>query len=161
LRIVNPEVVVAKRKSASTDASTSTAKTLGVALDHIGERVAAWRQQHAQIVAEIRLVVDRASRMLADVGEHVAPSRGSAGATPRERRGGRPKGYRISEATRAKLRAAWARRKTGSGGGSTASAGPARKGRRKRTMSAEARARIAAAQKKRWAAVRKAKGTES
>jgi hypothetical protein len=157
---------VAKKRSASTDASTSTAKTLGVALDHIGERVAAWRQQHAQIVAEIRLVVDRASKMLADVGEAVTmPSRArtsaSTSAPARARRGGRPKGYRISEATRAKLRAAWARRKAASGGGAASSATPARKGRRKRSMSAEARARIAAAQKKRWAAVRKAKGTES
>lgn len=156
---------MAKRKSASTDASTSTAKTLGVALDHIGERVAAWRQQHAQIVAEIRLIVDRASRMLADVGEAVATTsraraNASASAPTRARRGGRPKGYRISEATRAKLRAAWARRKAASGGGA-AGAAPARKGRRKRTMSAEARARIATAQRKRWAAVRKAKGTES
>jgi hypothetical protein len=157
---------VAKKRSASTDASTSTAKTLGVALDHIGERVAAWRQQHAQIVADIRLVVDRASKMLADVGEAVAaPSRARAsapaGAPVRARRGGRPKGYRISEATRAKLRAAWAQRKAASGGGAASSAAPARKGRRKRTMSAEARARIAAAQKKRWAAVRKAKASES
>jgi hypothetical protein len=155
---------VAKKRSASTDASTSTAKTLGVALDHIGERVAAWRQQHAQIVAEIRLVVDRASKMLADAGEAVTMpgrARTSASAPARARRGGRPKGYRISEATRAKLRAAWARRKAASGGGAASSATPARKGRRKRSMSAEARARIAAAQKKRWAAVRKAKGTES
>ncbi len=146
---------MAKQRQVSVDASTGTAKALGVALDHIGERVAAWRQQHAQIVSEIRLIVDRASKMLADVGEHVAPSRTGA---PRARRGGRPKGYRISEATRAKLRAAWARRKAGGAG---ASAAPARQGRRKRTMSAEVRARIAAAQKKRWAAVRKAKAAAS
>jgi hypothetical protein len=111
-------------------------------------------------VSEIRLIVDRASKMLADVGEHVAPGRTSASAPARTRRGGRPKGYRISEATRAKLRAAWARRKT-SGGDGASSATPARKGRRKRTMSAEARARIAAAQKKRWAAVKKAKASAS
>jgi hypothetical protein len=150
---------VAQQKHVSTGASTSTAKALGATLDHIGERVAAWRQQHAQIVSEIRLIVDRASKMLADVGEHVVPSRTSTSAPARTRRGGRPKGYRISEATRAKLRAAWARRKTSGDGASSAT--PARKGRRKRTMSAEARARIAAAQKKRWAAVKKAKATQS
>ena len=31
----------------------------------------------------------------------------------RRRRGGRPKGFKVSAATRAKLRAAWKRRKTG------------------------------------------------
>lgn len=150
---------MAQQKHVSTGASTNTAKALGATLDHIGARVAAWRQQHAQIVSEIRLIVDRASKMLADVGEHVVPSRISTSAPARTRRGGRPKGYRISEATRAKLRAAWARRK---GSGDTASsAAPARKGRRKRTMSPEARARIAAAQKKRWAAVKKAKAAQS
>jgi hypothetical protein len=150
---------VAQQKHVSTGASTHTAKALGATLDHIGERVAAWRQQHAQIVSEIRLIVDRASKMLADVGEHVVPGRTSTGTSGRTRRGGRPKGYRISEATRAKLRAAWARRKAS--GGAASSAAPARKGRRKRTMSAEARARIAAAQKKRWAAVKKAKAAQS
>lgn len=33
----------------------------------------------------------------------------------RRRRGGRPKGFKMSEATKAKLRAAWKRRKAGAG----------------------------------------------
>jgi hypothetical protein len=43
--------------------------------------------------------------MLADLGHSVA----DAGIS--RRRGGRPKGYRMSEETKAKLRAAWKRRR--------------------------------------------------
>jgi hypothetical protein len=48
-------------------------------------------------------------------------------------------------------------RKTNSGGSETNQAAP-RKGRKKRTLSPEARKKIAAAQKKRWAQFRKSEG---
>jgi hypothetical protein len=60
---------------------------------------------------------------------------------------------KLSAKTKAKMRAAWARRKAAAGGAqpaspseSTTDAAP----KRKRTMSAEARGKISAAQKRRW-----------
>jgi len=68
----------------------------------------------------------------------------------------RPAGVRkrrtLSEETKAKMRASWARRKAGGGGDATGTAGAPAPEKKKRTMSAAARARISAAQKKRWAA---------
>jgi hypothetical protein len=46
-------------------------------------------------------------------------------------------------------------KQSGGGGGTTKAAGSSGSGRKKRVLSAEARKRIAAAQKKRWAAFRK------
>jgi len=68
------------------------------------------------------------------------------------------RGRKASAATRAKMRAAWAKRKAASGqaqpGPASAPAGPKRK---RRTISAAGRARIAAAQKARWAKVKAGK----
>jgi hypothetical protein len=68
----------------------------------------------------------------------------------------------MSEATRAKLRASWAKRKAasvkpGDAEQTVADAQPATAQVvvKKRTMSAEARARISAAQKRRWATRKK------
>jgi hypothetical protein len=67
-------------------------------------------------------------------------------------------GRKLSEETRAKMRAAWARRRRTDeeqpGTEMPAAAAPQKK---KRTMSTEARARISAAQKKRWRATRAGK----
>jgi hypothetical protein len=64
----------------------------------------------------------------------------------------------MSTATKAKLRAAWARRKASSRSASQPAAIAATAPTKKRpTMSAAGKARIAAAQRKRWAAIRKAK----
>ena len=77
------------------------------------------------------------------------PDLGKAPARP-----GRPtKGRKLSEETRAKMRAAWARRRrTDEGQPGTEMPAAAAPQKKKRTMSAEARARISAAQKKRWRA---------
>ena len=83
--------------------------------------------------------------MLADLGHAVLP-------TPTVvpvRRGGRPKGYKASPATRAKLRAAWKARKAASAQVEAP---------KKRMISEYGKARIAAAQKKRWAKVKAKKG---
>lgn len=65
------------------------------------------------------------------------------------------KGRRLSEATKQKMRAAWARRKAAGAPSEATKAPPAARKRRK--LSAAGRAAIAAAQKKRWAAIKKAK----
>ena len=63
------------------------------------------------------------------------------------------RGRRLSAKTKAKMRAAWARRKAAAAGDTTETQGGAvtRTPKKTRVMSAEARARIGAAQKKRWA----------
>ena len=107
-------------------------------------------------VAELVAEIDALLRGFPDLGR--APTRAarkSAGA----RFVGRRKGYKVSAATKAKLKASWAKRraaaaKTGAADQKPADARPAAApvAAKKRTMSAEARARISAAQKKRWAA---------
>ena len=59
----------------------------------------------------------------------------------------------LSAATRAKMRAAWAKRKAASGQSAATAASPRKKG----GISAAGRAAIAAAQKKRWAAIKAGK----
>jgi len=62
------------------------------------------------------------------------------------------RGRRLSAKTKAKMRAAWARRKAAAGDTiETQGAAVTRTPKKTRVMSAEARARIGAAQKKRWA----------
>jgi hypothetical protein len=64
----------------------------------------------------------------------------------------------MSAATKATIKAAWARRRRGTEAGfAQAAPEPLTAVERRRTISAAGKARIAAAQKKRWAAVRKAK----
>jgi hypothetical protein len=77
--------------------------------------------------------------------------------------GRRKRGYKMSEETRAKLKASWAKRKAAAARTEAADENaaetppaPASVAPKKRTMSAEARARISAAQKKRWAAQKRA-----
>ncbi len=86
------------------------------------------------------------------------PGLGDASAPPKSEK---PKRRRkMSAATKAKIKAAWANRRSVKAAqpaeepaAKAATEAPAKK----RTISAEGKARIAAAQKKRWAAVRKAK----
>jgi hypothetical protein len=119
------------------------AETIGTALGHVAARLEAWKKERDAIAGDVRQMVTSAQSMLADLGERVDT------AAARVRRSGRRRGYRASAATRAKLRAAWKRRKSASG---------ERPAARKRSgasrLSAAARERIAAAQRKRWAAYR-------
>jgi hypothetical protein len=88
-------------------------------------------------------MVTSAQSMLSDLGDT------ASAAVTRVRRGGRQRGYKASATTRAKLRAAWKRRKAAAGG----TVAP-KKSRKRGRLSPEARERIAAAQRKRWAAYR-------
>jgi hypothetical protein len=113
----------------------SAAESIGTALGHLAARLDDLKKQRKNIVGELNAIVARGQAMLRELGHGDAPA-------ARRNKGGRPKGYLISDATRAKLRAAWKRRQEG---GQV----------KKRTMSEEARAKIAAAQRARWAAVRR------
>jgi hypothetical protein len=75
----------------------------------VAARLAAWQKQRAVLAAEIQELAKRAQALVGDAAE--ATGRGFATARAASSKGGRPKGYKVSPATRAKLRAAWKRRK--------------------------------------------------
>ena|SRR6188768_2745394 len=116
--------------------------TIGSALSRVAAQVDRWKKERTEIAGQLRALLAEGQRMLADLGD------GEARPAARAKKGGRPRGYKTSAETRAKLRAAWTRRKAraDSLGGQARQKG--------RTLSAEARAKIAAAQTKRWAKVR-------
>lgn len=123
---------------------------IAATLGELSKKVTSWKEERTAMTRELRRLAEVLNSLLRELGE-AGPTLLAA---PGPRRGGRPRGYRTSAATRAKLRAAWRRRKERAAGGGK----PAGKSvKAKRTMSAEARERIAEAQRKRWAAARAGK----
>jgi hypothetical protein len=116
-------------------------------------QLAALDSQRHTIIGQIKSALERLT------GGFAAPMAGLGLATRNGSGGGRRKGYRVSAATRAKMRAAWARRKAANGTGANTARPKNRPARRqgRRPLSAEARARIVAAQKQRWAEYRRRK----
>lgn len=114
-----------KRKNGT--ALVHTAENIGAALGHVARRLDAWKKQRTEIAHEIQTLAKAARAMLADLGhrERRAPNKG-----------GRPRGYVMSEETKAKLRAAWQRRHGGTAGNPKASKSAVR------TADAEAKGRI-------------------
>ena len=84
----------------------ATAENVGAALGRVAARLDEWKSQRAEIASEIRRVLQQAHSLLGEMGESAA-----GGFTAAKNKGGRPKGYKMSEATKRKLRAAWKRRK--------------------------------------------------
>lgn len=80
--------------------------TLGVSFRDVAARFAAWNKQRQDLVAELQVVISQGQKMLAALERET-----SERATRVRLGGGRPRGYKVSAATRAKLRAAWKRRK--------------------------------------------------
>jgi hypothetical protein len=93
----------------------------------------------AELVAEMDSILEA----FPDLGK--SPARGSAPG----------QGRTISEATKEKMRAAWARRKAAAAGDQPVN--PEARPKKKRTMSAAGKAAIAAAQKRRWAKIKAGK----
>src|SRR5580765_974390 len=87
--------------------ATDIAEGVGAALGKVAARIDAWHSQRSDIASDIRQLITHAQTLLKDVMHTPAP------AVPggRKGKGGRPKGYKMSAATKAKLRAAWKRRK--------------------------------------------------
>jgi hypothetical protein len=111
-----------------------TAETIGSALGSLARRVDALKKHRASLATDIHAILAAGHRMLSELGH------------PQSTRDGRkrqPKGSAAREATKARLRASWQQQR--------AQPHPHIK---KRTMSEEARAKIAAAQKARWAKAR-------
>jgi hypothetical protein len=114
----------------------STAESIGVALGQVAARLDKWKADRASISADIQKVLGAAQTMLSDLGDAALTGvrRGRRGEAefvaappPPRNKGGRPKGYKMSAATKAKLRAAWKRRK-GAVTRAKAGAGAARAG---------------------------------
>jgi hypothetical protein len=133
----------------------TTAESIGTALGKVAARFDAWSKQRAGIADELHRVLGAAQSMLGElkIGEMALP-KVFGGGKPR----GRKPGFKMSAATRAKLKAAWARRKAAAGSAAPGTIVVKSTGTppvKTRTMSLEARAKIAAAQRKRWAKQRK------
>jgi len=120
-----------------------TAENIGATLGRVAAKLDSWKRQRTEIAAELNRVVAAAQRMLS----HLGPESTAAPAVLN--RGGRKKGYKMSAATKAKIRAAWEKRKAAGG------AVVQKVQKKKRKLSAAARAKISAAQKRRWAERRK------
>ena len=83
---------------------TMTPEDIGTALGRLANRIDQWKKQRDELIAEGEHLASVALGYVRDLRGETAPP------VPR-RRGGRPKGMKLSEETRAKLRAAWKRRK--------------------------------------------------
>ena len=92
-----------RRKSSALD---TTAEAVGRTLGHLAERWASIDRQRRELAAEL-------SRLAKSMIGDAKPLAGGTALLQRLKRGkgGRPKGYTMSEATKRKLRAAWKRRK--------------------------------------------------
>lgn len=79
---------------------------MGRTLGHLAARWAALDRQRTELAAEL-------SRLAKTMVGGSSPLRGGSTLIKEmgRRRGGRPKGFKMSEATKRKLRAAWKRRK--------------------------------------------------
>src|SRR6202521_4526760 len=122
-------------KWASGESATSTehklekfAEDLGGLLATARAKAEGWLGQRQEIVTHLSEIRDTATKLLSDLGHHAQE------VVPRGRRGRPPGSQNNTAQVVNKIR------------GSAATAG-----RKKRTMSAEARAKISAAQKARWA----------
>jgi hypothetical protein len=133
---------VARQRGRST--VDTTAENIGTALGRVAAKLDSWKRQRTEIAAELNRVVAAAERLLS----HLGPE-GAAEAAAAPNRGGRKKGYKVSAATKAKLREAWEKRRA------AGNAVVQKAQKTKRKLSAAARAKISAAQKKRWAERRK------
>ena len=99
-----------KKARAGSKQLNATAESIGSALGRVAAKLDAWKRQRAELAADIQDVLQSAQGMLSDLGD-AAEKRASALMRSASPKGGRPRGYKMSEATKRKLRAAWKRRK--------------------------------------------------
>ncbi len=114
---------MAKRRRTAPRRTTATTAGIDTALTHLRTRLHTWHTERTQIAAEIQRVIDRARALLREVSDRPTAARRQVVA----RKGGRPKGFKVSAATRAKLRAAWTRRRQQGKPADTAKRKPASK----------------------------------
>jgi hypothetical protein len=122
------------------------AEDLGRFYGHAETRAMAWMDQRKTVLAQLTTLRDKASRLISTI------SGSDQSAVPAARRGRPPGGRKAAAGSRRGS----GRARQSAADASEPAAGP---GRRKGTkMSKAARAKIAAAQRARWARVRAAKG---
>lgn len=107
---------MAKRGRKTSRTIVQTAETIGSTLGRLAAKVDAWRGQRQQITDELTDLISSAQKMLREVRREphsgrIASLGEIAHTVKRRQKGGRPRGYKMSAATKAKLRAAWKRRK--------------------------------------------------
>jgi hypothetical protein len=89
----------------------TTAESLGAALGQVAARFDRWRNDRAAIAADLQRLLKTAQGMLGSLDDGPGGEPIAAPPPPKnKRKGGRPKGYKMSDATKQKLRAAWKRR---------------------------------------------------
>lgn len=145
-----------------------TPEEIGTALGRLARRIDQWKETKAELLTEAERLAGLARGLVAELQGTGIGSAATAAASGRSRRGGRPKGMKVSEATKAKLRAAWKRRKaaaakttktTKGATAAVASASPAKRSRGGRPkgmkLSEETRAKLRAAWKRRKAAAKR------
>jgi len=94
------------RRRRGTSTLEKTGETVGRTLGHLAARWAALDRQRTELAAELT----RLARTMVGGGSPLGGGSTLIKDLGR-RRGGRPKGFKMSEATKRKLRAAWKRRK--------------------------------------------------
>lgn len=106
-----------------------TPENIGTALGQLANRIDHWKRQREELITEGERLAGVALGFVRDLrGAGTPPAQRPA------RKGGRPRGMKMSEETKAKLRAAWKRRKAAQAAGEQTGAGDraqvrARKGR--------------------------------
>lgn len=84
-----------------------TPETVGKALGQLANRIDAWKKQRDELIVEGERLAGVALGFVKDLRDH-----GTLASPPKaDKTGGRPKPSKMSEETKAKLRAAWKRRK--------------------------------------------------
>jgi hypothetical protein len=110
------------------------AETIGKSIGNLAAAYTEWAKQRDVIAGELKNYLAAAQKMLLDMGHQTEVSLSQAV------KRGRRKGYKQSAEARAKMRAAWAKRKA----------------KVKRVLSPEAKARLSKLAKERWAKAKKA-----
>lgn len=112
--------------------TAATAQDLATVFGSVKERVDSYNAERQQLANSLRQIIDNAQQLLEQLGEPLGRRRGKSARImkkanePTLRRGpgrpkgsgkrrGRRKGFKMSEEARAKMRAAWARRKAATG----------------------------------------------
>jgi len=93
-------------------AKTLTPENIGTALGQLANKIDTWKRQRDVLIAEGERLADVALGFVRDL-------RGVGTVARPARKGGRPKGMKMSEETKAKLRAAWKDRKAKAGAEAT------------------------------------------
>lgn len=87
-----------------------TPENIGSALGQLANKVDAWKKQRNQLITEGERLAGLAAGYLRDLRGD-GPAAGAGRKRKAKGKGGRPRGMKMSEETKAKLRAAWKRRK--------------------------------------------------